>query len=90
MRITPTVCRSTPDTSAETAHVRIAPTAIRMRLTPMPMFVPLGVVCLADAFSNSERVSDVTGIPPAHTAETGDVVARPFPERAARCTSAGW
>src|SRR5512132_2911429 len=37
IRITPTVWRSTPDTSADTAHVRIAPTAIRMRLTPMPM-----------------------------------------------------
>src|SRR6187551_3207524 len=40
MRITPTVLMSTPDTSAETAHVRIAPIAIRRRLTPIPIIHP--------------------------------------------------
>ena len=37
MRITPTVLRSTFETLSVTAHVRIAPTAMRMRLTPIPM-----------------------------------------------------
>src|SRR6478736_823150 len=40
MRITPTVLMSTPDTSAETAHVRIAPIAISRRLTPIPIIHP--------------------------------------------------
>src|SRR5215213_5177220 len=37
MRITPITWTSMPDTSAVTAQVRIAPTAIRMRLPPRPM-----------------------------------------------------
>src|SRR6266568_8091163 len=37
MRITPTAWMLIPDVVALTAHVRIAPIAIRMRLTPIPM-----------------------------------------------------
>jgi hypothetical protein len=37
IRMTPIVLMSTPDTVAVTAQVRMAPTAIKMRLTPMPM-----------------------------------------------------
>src|SRR5579885_3781676 len=40
MRMTPTVLRFTPDVVAVTAQVSTAPTAIRMRLTPMPMTPP--------------------------------------------------
>jgi hypothetical protein len=37
MRITPTVSMLTPDTVASTANVRMAPTAMRKMLTPIPI-----------------------------------------------------
>ena len=37
MRMTPTVLRLTPEAVAVTAHFRMAPTAMKMRLTLMPM-----------------------------------------------------
>src|SRR3954469_5787632 len=37
IRTTPTACRSTPETVAVTAHLRIAPAAMRTRLVLMPM-----------------------------------------------------
>src|SRR5262245_22321629 len=39
MRITPIVWISRPDTLAFTAQVRMAPAAMRMMLTPIPMFL---------------------------------------------------
>jgi hypothetical protein len=40
IRMTPIALMSTPDTEAFTAQVRTAPTAIKMRLTPMPIRPP--------------------------------------------------
>src|SRR4051812_29619863 len=54
MRITPTVLMSTPFTSAVTAHVRIAPTAMRMRLALRPIRLPPApVASLREAAFNS-------------------------------------
>src|SRR5262245_13447971 len=40
IRITPTAFTSSPETLASTAQVRIAPAAIKIRLTPIPMSLP--------------------------------------------------
>jgi hypothetical protein len=40
-RITPIVLMSTPETVAVTAQVRMAPAAMRMRLTPTPIEMDL-------------------------------------------------
>ena len=46
IRITPTTWMSTPETVASTAQVRMAPVAIRIRLTPKPMVPPDSCSCV--------------------------------------------